>query len=105
MDKTWKRRERQVAAAIGGTRVPITGRQRGDAPDVEHPLFAIEIKTRAKFPGWLHNAMHQAEACATDNSKWPVVILIENGRPITEAFVVTRFSDFKKHSVPESAFD
>ncbi len=35
---TWKRIERSIAGIIGGERVPITGRARGDTPDVRHDL-------------------------------------------------------------------
>jgi len=33
---TWKRTERSIAGIIGGERVPVSGRQRGDQPDVRH---------------------------------------------------------------------
>src|SRR5690606_30020376 len=41
---TWKSAEVEWAEALGGVRVPITGRARGSAPDVAHDLYAIEIK-------------------------------------------------------------
>jgi hypothetical protein len=53
----WKRTERKIAAQLGGRRVPVTGRARGDAPDVAHDWLAIEVKHKARLPDWLHDAM------------------------------------------------
>ena len=78
-DKAWKRAERRVADLFGGTRVPITGRARGSAPDVAHPLYAIEVKYRKNgLPGWIKDAMSQAKASAR-GEQWPVVVLVEKG--------------------------
>ncbi len=35
INPAWERTERRIAALLGGTRVPVTGRQRGNAPDSE----------------------------------------------------------------------
>ncbi len=35
-DTRWKATERRVATVLGGKRVPVSGRGRGDAPDVGH---------------------------------------------------------------------
>ena len=48
-DRAWKATERAIAARLGGRRVPITGRQRGDVPDVAHPAFAMRL---ADFEDW-----------------------------------------------------
>ncbi len=32
----WQRTERSIAGIIGGERMPVSGRQRGDQPDVRH---------------------------------------------------------------------
>jgi hypothetical protein len=58
----WKRTERKVAALLGGVRVPVSGRARGDAPDVAHARLSIEVKSRKELPAWLMDAMVQAEA-------------------------------------------
>jgi hypothetical protein len=34
--KDWKQAERRIADLLGGQRIPVTGRQRGDTPDIEH---------------------------------------------------------------------
>ncbi len=57
---TWKRTERDIAGIIGGERVPITGRTRGDTPDVWHDRLAVEVKHRQSIPGWLTTALTQA---------------------------------------------
>lgn len=43
-EKPWKRNERRIADLLGGRRVPITGRARGDVPDIDHAAFSIECK-------------------------------------------------------------
>jgi len=77
-DKAWKRAERRVADVFGGTRVPITGRARGSAPDVAHPLYALEVKYRKRLPEWIKDAMSQARA-SVRGDQWPVVVLVERG--------------------------
>jgi hypothetical protein len=94
MDKAWKRNERDIAKFVGGTRVPITGRQRGDVPDIEHNWLALEAKYRKTLPEWLHDAMRQAEAAARPR-QMPVVVLREKGMPITDCYFAVRAKDFK----------
>ena len=94
-DKAWKRAERRIAEYIGGERVPITGRQRGDAPDIKHPFMCVEVKYRASLPKSLHDAMDQAEA-AVVGRQMPCVILIEKGQQVKDAFLVMRLEQWKK---------
>ncbi|GIV61536.1 MAG: hypothetical protein KatS3mg044_0402 [Rhodothermaceae bacterium] len=61
-EKTWKAVERKVAERLGGRRVPVTGRSRGDAPDVAHAWLSIEIKHRARLPAWIEDAMRCGDA-------------------------------------------
>lgn len=63
--KSWKTCERRIAAELGGSRIPVSGRDRGDAPDVDHPSLSIEVKSRKKLPAWLLDAIAQAEAAAS----------------------------------------
>ncbi len=91
---TWKAVERAIAEILGGERVPITGRQRGSAPDVAHPWLGIEVKHRKSLPAWLHDAMAQAEACSDGGEKLPVVVLHEKGRRHDNDFVVVKLRDF-----------
>ena len=46
----WKRTERRVAAEPAGVRVPVTGRARGDAPDIAHDRLSLEVKHRVALP-------------------------------------------------------
>lgn len=78
MSKRWKATERTVAKILHGVRVPITGRQRGDVPDVEHPFFSIEVKDRQSLPSWLMDAMNQADA-SIRGDKIPIVVLHQKG--------------------------
>lgn len=77
-DKTWKSAERKIAALLGGERVPITGRSRGSAPDIQHETLSLEVKHWQKFPEWLKDAMNQAEMSATPD-QIPTVVLHEKG--------------------------
>ncbi len=90
---TWKAAERAIAARLGGRRVPVSGRQRGDAPDVEHEWLSIEIKHRKTLPAWLADAMDQAEKSAK-GEQLPVAILHEKQQDYDDSYVVIRLSEF-----------
>lgn len=91
----WKRTEREVARLLGGRRVPITGRARGDAPDVAHPWLSIEVKERSSLPRWLLTALRQARAAARDG-QLPVVVLHQTGQRHNDDLVVLRLADFRE---------
>lgn len=91
-DKLWKQAERRIASLLGGERVPVTGRRRGDAPDIEHAQFAVEVKHRQSLPSWLMDAMNQADEC-NPGDKISVVILHEKGKNYGESLVLLRLSD------------
>ena len=91
-EKSWKRAERRIAELLGGCRVPVSGRQRGDAPDIRHPTLAVEVKTRKKLPAWLGEALEQAEASA-GASQTPVAVLHQRGQRYRDALVVMRLKD------------
>ena len=93
--KSWKTCERQIAVLLGGRRVPVTGRSRGDAPDVEHPTLSVEVKSRKRIPAWLEEAMAQAEAAAKQ-PQLPIAVLHQDGRRYQDALVVLRLKDFYK---------
>ena len=91
MDKTWKKFERWVGeflTELGDTasRVPITGRTRGSAPDVTSDYLSIECKYRKSIPGWIKEAMEQAVASSRDG-KTPVVFIKENESEIMEQVI------------------
>ena len=70
---TWKASERRIAAILGGERVPVTGRERGSAPDVEHEVFAIEHKYGKVLSSRFQTAIEQAQAAAEGTDKLPLV--------------------------------
>ena len=90
----WKEWERKIAKYVGGVRVPITGRSRGDAPDIDHNWLAIEVKAKNKLPKYLFEARAQSEACAEIN-QLPVQIYAEKGMSVGDCFIVMRLSDFR----------
>ncbi len=100
MDKTWKKVERAVAKIFGGKRVPVSGRGRGNVPDIDHPIFAFEVKCRPNHPALLRVAMDQAERSAevehdeSGESKLPLVILHEWGQRHMSDLAVMRVKDF-----------
>ena len=89
----WKKTERAIASIIGGQRVPVTGRQRGDVPDVAHPWLSIECKHRSTIPAWLTQAIAQARAAARGD-QLPIVVLHQHGAAHASDLVVMRLSDF-----------
>ena len=58
----WKQCERMWASMLGGVRVPVTGRGRGDAPDIDHPTLSIEVKAGKTISTRLFDGMEQAKA-------------------------------------------
>jgi hypothetical protein len=94
--KDWKACGRRVAELLGGRRVPVSGRTRGDCPDVEHPTLSIECKSRKKLPAWIEDAMNQAEASVKDG-QLPVVVLHQDRAPYAQSLVVLRLEDFAGH--------
>jgi hypothetical protein len=91
--KDWKACERKVAVLLDGERIPVSGRGRGYSPDVRHERLSIEVKSRRKLPGWLEDAMRQAEASAKDG-QLPVAVLHQDGLKYGDSFVVCRLRDF-----------
>ena len=90
--KDWKACERRIAELLGGKRVPVSGRTRGDCPDVEHPTLSIECKSRKKLPAWLEDAMKQAEACVRDG-QLPLIVLHQDGQRYQDALIVMRLKN------------
>lgn len=92
-DRRWKAAERRIASALGGERVPVSGRARGDRPDVAHPSLSVEVKTRERLPSWLLDAVAQATAAAKAHQT-PVAVLHACGTRYDDALVVVRLRDF-----------
>lgn len=92
---TWKCVERSIAKILGGTRVPVTGRSRGSAPDIEHATLSLEVKHRKSLPDWLKDALEQAEASKKEG-QLPVAVLHETYKKYEDSLVVFRLRDFIK---------
>ena len=89
-DKLWKSTERHIAAMLGGKRIPILGRE---GPDIQHEVWAPEVKERKRLPGWLREAVTQAVVGAP-SGKLPMVVLHAAGDKYDEALVVVRMRDW-----------
>ena len=94
--RDWKQAERRIASILGGVRFPVSGRRRGDAPDVLHPRLSVEVKSRSKLPAWIEEGMRQAESSST-NGRVPVCVLHQDRRPYEEAVVLVRLSHFARN--------
>lgn len=77
---------------LGGTRAGPTGRE---GPDILHPVFAPEVKTREDLPAWLLAAMEQAETNAPQG-KLPLCILHRAGDQFEDALVVVRMRTWRE---------
>ena len=95
--KDWKACERRIAELLGGQRIPITGRQRGETPDIEHATLSIEVKSRKSLPAWLLKALNQAQAASKDGKKMPVVVLHQDHALYAHSLVVLKLKDFADH--------
>jgi hypothetical protein len=101
--KSWKADERMIARRLHGERVPVTGRVRGFAPDVNHSWMALEVKSRKSMLKIINEMMLQAEA-ARDwfkrkspqlSGKLPVGVYHVTGTHFDNAFVFMRLRDFE----------
>lgn len=90
---TWKRTERNIAGIIGGQRVPVSGRQQDDQPDVRHACLSVEVKHRQSIPAWLTTALTQSRA-AVRGDQLPVAIIHRHGGRHAEDIVCMRLADF-----------
>ena len=95
-DKRWKKHELKTAEALGGERIPITGRQRGSAPDVAHDALSIECKQRQVIPKWINEAMEQAQASIKSPEQVPIVVIHGTGMKYEDDYVMLTMKDFKK---------
>ena len=78
-EKTWKKRERQVAAFFGSHRTPLSGGNgRQTRSDSLHPILFIEQKHRRSHA--VLRVWDQARDRAKAEGKVPVVTLTESGR-------------------------
>ena len=82
--------ERAVAKRVGGRRVGLMGKD-----DVLHPVWSLEIKSRARFAPerWLEQAERNAPP-----GKTPAVIVHVHFKRLSNAIVMMRLRDFEAHN-------
>ena len=83
-----------IAKYIGGKRVPITGQQRGDVPDIKHNWLSVEAKLRRRIPAWIKNGIDQAEKSAVGH-QMPVLIIREKFQKIDDAIICMTLKEFR----------
>ena len=77
--KTWKQRERDVAAYFGGRRTPLSGMNSGHtSADIIHDKLFVEHKHRKKHT--LLTLFDAVKKLAIRENKIPVVTISEHGR-------------------------
>lgn len=90
---TWKRSEREIAKALGGRRVPVTGIDRHGA-DVVTDLFSVQVKTGRNRPAYLREWLDGIRGTAQEAGRTGVVIWAANREPLRKAIVLMQLSDF-----------
>jgi len=110
--RSWKAEERALAAILGGERVPVSGRTRGWAPDVKHPIYAIEVKSRKSQLVLIQEMMDQAVKASAwsvrrdEGARVPLGIYHVQGTHYDSSLVFMRLKDFMEitgHSAVERA--
>lgn len=102
----WKSVERQIAEHLGGRRVPVSGRTRGWAPDIDHEWLAIEVKSRKAMLQILATMMDQAKKAAIwaqrrGKVQLPIGVYHVTGTHIDNAYVFMRLGDFCQYFLNE----
>ena len=78
--KTWKGRERQIAAFFGTKRTPLSGGNSGHSrSDSRHPRLFLEDKHRKRHA--VISLWDETKVLAEKEEKIPVVALTQHGRP------------------------
>jgi hypothetical protein len=78
--KTWKARERQIAAFFGAERTPLSGgNSKHTCSDTLHETLFIEQKHRKRHS--VVTLWDKTKKLAAKEGKTPVVTLTEHGRP------------------------
>jgi hypothetical protein len=89
MPTPWKELERRAAKALGGTRNLRGSDFSKPGADVEHKLFSIEAKYRARLPVLLRDGLAQAKRY--DGKKVPLLLIKSRGQ--RGAYAVLHLSD------------
>lgn len=91
-DRGWKKAERMLAKDCGGRRIPVTGERAGS--DVDHALFAFQLKVRRSLPSWLFSWLGGIVQSAKAKDRIGVLVLNLPRRPRRDALVVLRWEDW-----------
>ncbi len=94
----WKRQEREIATALGVTRIPNNG---AGQPDIRAYGWAVQVKTRKELPAWLWAAVDQAQqdACAGERAAVVLSEVIPGKR--ARRLVVLEFDAWAADVVPQ----
>lgn len=92
-DKTWKRRERDVAATLGGVRIPVTGERAGS--DVDTPLLCVQVKHGRRRPAFLREWLDGICAAAKRKRRTGMVVWLSPGERVRDGLVIMKLSDFE----------
>jgi hypothetical protein len=77
--KTWKSRERKIAAYFGTQRTPLSGGNSGHTrSDTLHPTLFIEAKHRKRHA--VISLWEETKKLAEKESKTPVIALTQHGK-------------------------
>ena len=72
-EKRWKRKEREVARMLGGTRNVEKGVKQ---PDVEGPDFVVQVKDRRRLPDYVIEGLFDAKSHAKIKKKrFPILVV------------------------------
>ena len=99
--RRWKQVELALARRLGGERVPVTGRTRGWAPDIDHSWLAIEVKSTKRPLAIVVTMMDQAVKAAEwakrkgKDERLPIGVYHTVGRDLSNAVVFMRLRDFE----------
>mgnify|MGYP001572494687 CR=1 FL=1 len=87
----WKAVERRMAKDVGTTRIPVSGRTKGEA-DFENDRFSFQLKVRKSLPAWLWGWLYGIQEVAV--ARRGVLVLKTPGMKDEDAIVVMSWSDF-----------
>jgi hypothetical protein len=93
--KRWKRVEREMAARLDGTRIPLLGRK---GCDLDTPVFFPEVKSRKVIGAYLWDE-YLAQILAGmeeagETERIPAIVLHRPGMKYDDALVCFRASDY-----------
>lgn len=92
-EKTWKVRERMVAEAVGGKRIPVTGERAGS--DVDTPLLCVQVKHGRSRPAYLREWLTGIQGAAKAKNKTGIVVWSVGRERLGDAVVVLSLRDFQ----------